>query len=281
MKDNLQVISLDPKKVWYEVVNNRQIVNKRTSYQEKDNLLKAKNFLKNKGIKINDIHYSIQVPSIYAWNENTNILSMSYCKGENLELLLRNPHTRQKAIPFLQSTMRFILAQHFYWQDYAPRNIIIDDETIYLIDFEKGLDFSITDLQTFFRNHVFEEYSSFLLPNECLISSEQIFLPSTKEKNKKINISDIKVKRIKSIAIALGYTDTISMEEYLNIQKMIIKAEEPFYNGSELVFPRVQLVKILEDKSINPSVYQKYANEILLRNNIVPQQFTIEEAERE
>ena len=47
MEDNLQVISLDHKKVWYEVVNNRQIVNKRTSYQEKDNLLKAKNFLKN------------------------------------------------------------------------------------------------------------------------------------------------------------------------------------------------------------------------------------------
>ena len=57
------------------------------------------------------------------------------------------------------------------------------------------------------------------------------------------------------------------MEEYLNIQKMILKAEEPFYNGTELVFPRVQLVKMLEDKSINPSVYQKYANEILLRNN--------------
>lgn len=119
------------------------------------------------------------------------------------------------------------------------------------------------------------------MPNERLISSEQIFFSSLKEKNKKINISDIKVKRVKSIAIALGYTDTISMEEYLNIQKMIIKAEEPFYNGSELVFPRVQLVKILEDKSINPSVYQKYANEILLRNNIVPQQINIEEAERD
>ena len=139
MKDNLQVISLDSQKVWYEIINNTKIVNKKTSHQEKDNLLKAKNFLKNKYIKINNIHYSIQVPNIYAWNKNTNILSMSYCQGENLELLLRNPHTRQRAIHFLQSTMRFILAQHFYWQDYAPRNIIIDDETIYLIDFVKGL----------------------------------------------------------------------------------------------------------------------------------------------
>lgn len=79
----------------------------------------------------------------------------------------------------------------------------------------------------------------------------------------------------------LKYQQYNKMEEYLNIQKMILKAEEPFYNGTELVFPRVQLVKMLEDKSINPSVYQKYANEILLRNNIVPRRFTIEEAERD
>lgn len=281
MGDPLQVISLDPKKIWYESASDKQIVHKRTSTQEKDNLIKAKFFLENKSIKINDMHYSIQVPDIYAWNETTNILSMSYCSGNNLELLLRTPHTRQNAIPFLQSILRFVLTQHFYWQDFAPRNIIVGDTTIYLVDFEKGLFFSIDDWQTFLRNHVFEEYSSFLLPNERLISSELIFSPSSKERNKRIHINGIQVKRIKSIAIALGYTDTISIEEYLNIQKMIIKAEEPFYMGTNLVFPRVELVKMLENKSINPSVYQKYANEILLRNNLTPKQFTSEKAERD
>jgi hypothetical protein len=192
---------------------------------------------------------------------------MSYCSGENLELLLRNADTRQSAIPFLQAMLKFVLKKKFYWQDFAPRNIIINDEIIYLVDFEKGLEFSTNNLQTFFRNHVFEEYSSFLLPDERLISCEKIFSPSTEEKNKKININDIKVQRIKHIALALGYNDVISMEEYLNIQKMILKAEEPFYKEKELVFPRVELTKMLENKNTDSNAYFKYATEILVRNN--------------
>lgn len=281
MKDSLQVISLEQKRIKYETVNNKQIVRKQTSSQEKDNLIKAKEFLKDKNIKIENSYYSIHVPDIYSWDDTTNILSMSYCSGKNLELLLRDINNRQSAIPFLQYLMRFILIHNFYWQDFAPRNIIINDQTIYLVDFEKGLDFSINNLQAFFRNHVFEEYSSFLLPNERLISDEQIFCPSPEEKNKKIHVDDIQVKRIKSIAIALGYDDTISMETYLNIQKMIIKAEEPFYNGSNIIFPRVALVKMLENKKINSSLYQKYANEILIRNNILSQNATDERLERD
>ena len=281
MDNKLKIISLDSNKIWYEVVNNKKIVHKRTSLQEKNNLINAKKFLTNKTIKINDKSYSVCVPDIYAWNENKNILSMSYCDGKNLELLLRSSNTRKNATPVLQSMMRFILSHHFYWQDFAPRNIILNDKTIYLVDFEKGLSFSIDDLKTFFRNHVFEEYSSFLLPNECLISAEQIFSPSPKEIDKRLNVNDIQVKRIKYIANALGYEDTITMNEYLNIQKMILKAEEPFYSESNLVFPRVHLSEMLENKTIIPSVYQNYAREILLRNNISPTQLTAKEIERD
>lgn len=274
MQDSLQIISLDSKRIEYETVNNRQIVHKKTSIQEKNNLVKAKKFLKDKNVMIRNSYYAIRVPDIYSWDNNTNILSMSYCPGKNLELLLRNADSRQSAIPFFQSLMRFILSNNFYWQDFAPRNIIIDYKTIYLVDFEKGLDFSIDNLQTFFRSHVFEEYSSFLLPNERLISAEQVFRPSSEEKNKQIHVDDIKVKRIKALAIALGYSDIISIETYLHIQKMIIKAEEPFYNGQSIIFPRIELAKMLEDKKINPSVYQKYANEILIRNNILSPNIT-------
>lgn len=271
MDNNSQVISLDPKKIWYETIGNKTIVYKKTSVQEKDNLIKAKIFLNAKSVNIEDTCYSIQVPDIYSWNQDTSTLSMSYCLGENLELLLRNPHTRNSSIPFLQSMMRFVLTQHFYWQDFAPRNIIIADRIIYLVDFEKGLDFSIDNLKTFFRNHVFEEYSSFLLPSERLITAKQIYSPSTEEKNNQIKITDIQVKRVKSIAMALGYSDFISMQEYLNIQAMIINAEEPFWDGSNLVFPRIELVKMLENKNIDSSVYQKYASEILSRNKQVCQ----------
>ncbi len=277
MQDSLQIISLDSKRIEYETVNNKKIVHKKTSIQEKNNLVKAKKFLKDKNVMIENSYYTIHVPDIYSWDDNTNTLSMSYCSGKNLELLLRDPDSRQSAIPFLQSLMKFILKHNFYWQDFAPRNIIINDKTIYLVDFEKGLHFSIDNLQAFFRNHVFEEYSSFLLPNERLISAEQIFHPSSEEKNKQIHVDDIKVKRIKSIAIALKYSDIISMETYLNIQKMIIRAEEPFYNGQSIIFPRIELVKMLENKKMNPSVYQKYANEILIRNKLLCQKSAEEE----
>lgn len=281
MTNPQEVISLDPSKLWYKKQEDKIIVYKKTSISEKDNLIKAKNFLNKKLIKIGTVDYSVQVPNIYSWDENQNILSMSHCPGNNLELLLRNPEQRSFAIPFLQAIMRFVLTEHFYWQDFAPRNIILDNKIIYLVDFEKGLNFSIDNLVTFFRNHVFEEYSSFLLPSECLISTKHIFSPSLEEKNKKISINDIQVKRIKSIAIALGYSNSISIEDYLNIQKMIIKAEEPFYNDANLIFPRIELVKMLENKNTDPSVYQKYAKEILIRNNIFLQKNTNERTERD
>lgn len=268
MDNYSQVISFDSQKLWLENTESSIIVHKKSSVQEKDNLIKAKAFLANKNIKIGDTCYSIQVPDVYSWNSHINTLSMSYCSGENLELLLRNPNTRNSSIPFLQFMMRFILSQHFYWQDFAPRNIIIADNTIFFVDFEKGLNFSVDNLRSFFRNHVFEEYSSFLLPDERLISAEQIYSPSIEEKEKQIKLSDIKVKRIKYIAMALGYSDLIPFPEYLRIQSMIIKAEEPFIGNSGIVFPRIELVKMLENKMVDPSVYQKYASEVLFRNNL-------------
>ena len=69
MDNKLKIISLDSNKIWYEVVNNKKIVHKRTSLQEKNNLINAKKFLTNKTIKINDKSYSVCVPDIYAWNE--------------------------------------------------------------------------------------------------------------------------------------------------------------------------------------------------------------------
>lgn len=275
-----QVISLDLQKVWYETIDNKKVVHKKTSYNEIKNLTKAQEFLKDKSIIVNDTKYSIKVPEIYSWDENTNVLTMSFCSGKNLELMLRNKDERATAIPFLQKMMGFVIKKHFYWQDFAPRNIIIDSNTIYLIDFEKALTFEVDNLLNFLRPHVFEEYSSFLLPSERLITTEQVFSPSNGDKNMRISIDAIKVKRVKSIATALGYKSYISREQYLNIQSMIMKAEEPFETETGIVFPRVHLVEMLENKAIDPSVYYNYSLEILSRNNISINTLTNNEEER-
>ena len=275
-----QVISLDLQKVWYETIDNKKVVHKKTSYNEIKNLTKAQEFLKDKIIIVNDTKYSIKVPEIYSWDENTNVLTMSFCSGKNLELMLRNKDERATAIPFLQKMMGFVIKKHFYWQDFAPRNIIIDSNTIYLIDFEKALTFKVDNLLNFLRPHVFEEYSSFLLPSERLLSTKQVFSPSNGDKNMRISIDAIKVKRIKSVATALGYKSYISREQYLNIQSMIMKAEEPFETETGIVFPRVHLVEMLENKAIDPSIYYKYSLEILSRNNISINTLTNNEEER-
>lgn len=280
MDNDIQVISLDTNKVWYENTATKKIVHKTTSINEKENLLKASTFLTNKHIIMNGQNYSIQVPQIYSWNDDSNTLTMSFCSGENLELMLRDKKKRKLAIPFLQNMMNFILKEHFYWQDFAPRNIIISEDIVYLVDFEKPLTFKVDNILTFLRRHIFEEYSSFLLPNERVITTDQVFTPTSKDKNKKINIEDIKVKRIQSIAIALGHTDFITYEQYLKIQSMMIKAEEPFISKDEIVFPRVELVKMLEDKKTNPSVYINYASIILKKNNMLVKQELNKEEER-
>lgn len=280
MDKDIQVISLDTNKVWYENTATKKIVHKTTSINEKENLLKASTFLTNKHIIMNGQNYSIQVPQIYSWNDDSNTLTMSFCSGENLELMLRDKKKRKLAIPFLQNMMNFILKEHFYWQDFAPRNIIISEDIVYLVDFEKPLTFKVDNILTFLRPHIFEEYSSFLLPNERVITTDQVFTPTSKDKNKKINIEDIKVKRIQSIAIALGHTDFITYEQYLKIQSMMIKAEEPFISKDEIVFPRVELVKMLEDKKTNPSVYIDYASTILKKNNMLVKQELNKEEER-
>lgn len=61
---------------------------------------------------------------------------------------------------------------------------------------------------------------------------------------------------------------------------MMIKAEEPFISKDEIVFPRVELVKMLEDKKTNPSVYIDYASTILKKNNMLVKQELNKEEER-
>lgn len=265
-----KIISLDETKIWYEHTNSGSKVYKISSVKEKENLLKTKSFIKDKHLKVNERNYCIKVPDVYSWNSDNNTLCMSYCEGDNLELLLRDPKYRDDALPFLQSMFRFIMKEHFYWEDFAPRNIILNDDIIYLVDFEKNLNFEINDKKSFLRNHVFEEYSSFLLPNERIINADQVFSPSLGEYSQNINVNDIKVKRIKYVALALGYSNYITKATYLNIQKMIIKAEEPFIEDEKLKFPRIDLVKMLENKNVDSSVYIPYANIVLAKNNIKP-----------
>lgn len=263
MKQMHEIISLDPNKVWYENINGIPTFRKITSLTEVNLLNYAKDCLEDTHMCISNKAFRINVPKIYEWNDNTSILTMSFCNGENLECMLCNPATRNFAIEILQATFTFIINNNFFWYDFAPRNILVDSENIYFVDFEKGIDNSISNIKLFLRHHVFEEYSSFLLKSERIFNSEFVYSLYTNEQDKILKTSDIKVKRFKAVALQLGYNDTITLSQLLNIQKLIINAEEPYIKAGEIIFPRIRLTKMLEDKLVNPKVYDEYAKFII------------------
>ena len=263
MLNKQQVISFDPQKTWSEIQGDSLVFKKVTTRLEVDFLNFSQSYLANKAVLIDRKQYYIKVPEIYEWDENRSVLTMSFCTGNNLECILRNTETHSIGVHILNVLLSFILENNFYWYDFAPRNILINDDTIFFVDFEKGIDTEIKHLMLFLRHHVYEEYSSFLLPHERIISAETVFSKYDGEVDYLIPISDIKMKKIKSVATALGYDASISLVQLLNVQKMIISAEEPYFKNETIIFPRIKLVELLKDKVTNPNVYEIYAKIIL------------------
>ena len=218
-----------------------------------------------KSINIIGNEYRIEIPKLHDWNEETKMVKMDFFNGVNLETLLRIISTRTEAIIFLNKLLEFILLNDFYWVDFSPRNILINknDKKICFVDFEKGLSFKENNLIHFFRNHVYEEYSSFLLLNERILNGEEIFKLQPSEKNITINKNEIKIKRVKAIANKLNYPNIITQEQFLEIYRMFLIAELPQIVSEQIIFPRVELEKILETKKTNPLAYEEYADKIL------------------
>lgn len=268
MTNQHEIISLDPTKTWCERLDGRFVFKKITNKEEVDLLRYAHDVLNGKKIVTSRQIFSINVPEVLDWDNQASLLTMSYCEGENLECLLCTSSTRAFAVDLLQALLKFIIANHFFWYDFAPRNILVGSNAIYFVDFEKGIDNSIKHIKPFLRNHVYEEYSSFLLKSERLFEADYVYSLYDGETDITIYISDIKVKRFKAVALQLGFTDTILLSELLKIQHMIINAEEPYMSDDGIIFPRVKLVKMLEDKLKNPQVYVDYAKLIVKASEV-------------
>lgn len=263
MDNEKQVISLTKGKVWKTNFNGKSVYAKKTNRAELENLLKGKKFLKDKYLNINEKIYKIDIPEVYNWNQEANCMIMEECVGSNLELRLREKERREEGVIILHSVLKFMIDNKFYWKDFAPRNIIIGEDIIYLVDFERGLEFEVGNIKDFFRENVYEEYVALLLPEERPISKEKI-LKISEEENKKIDLGTIHSSRIRRIAQKKKITNEISYTQYMKILDMILIAEEPKRNESgEVIYPIVELEEILEKKG-----YEHYIKEILMRNNI-------------
>ena len=260
MQKKHEIISFDPNRVWFEEIDNKKVCKKRTSKKEVESLMQASKFLMNKKLNVFEKEYELSTPEILSWNENTGILTMSFCKGDNLESIICEGKNRSFGVNVLQETMFFVLKEKFFWRDFAPRNIIIQDNNIYIMDFEKGIGNKNITLEEYLRLRVYREYSSFLLPEERGIDIDKVFTLRKNEDNKLIKV-DTCSRRIIILAKAMGYYPYMTDGQNQNMRKLVIQAEQPYRSNGEIIYPRIDIERLLEDKS--DEAYEKYARLII------------------
>ena len=263
-----EIFSLDKSRICIDKSGSTPIFRKKTNIDEVNNLLKAKNLLENfSNVLIKEKNYTIKVPKVYDFDDKTETIKMEFFKGKNLETLIRNKDTHTEYVYFLNYLLDFLISNNFSWGDFAPRNILVSSNEICLVDFEKQFYNKIDNLSEYLHNHVYEEYSSFLFLNERIFSIDDVFSIDS-FKNEKINIDDIKIKRLKYLAKTMfENNNSIYYADYLKIWKYILTAEIPFIYNDNFIFPRLFLSNILENKLVNDVCYYNYSKAIILLNN--------------
>ena len=245
----MDVVSLEEGKV---IIKDDKVV-KKSTVSELNNLLNASKMIKGHDICVNGTEREIKVPEVYNFIDNKII--MERCYGDNLEIMLRNYDTHDKGVIFTNQILKEFLKKKFYWKDYAPRNILIDDNNISIMDFERGIDKEDTELTDYFLDSVYEEYGSFLLPEERIFKVEDIF---ENNHNKIIHIEEINSKRVKNILKKLGYSNNIPLHAYALAVKMIVVNEEPYRDNDDIIYPLIEL-----EDYIAAYGYDKYTDRII------------------
>ena len=246
------IVSYDKTKTWITNINDMYIFNKKTDINEFNNLNLAKEMFKGYSILVENKGYEIYVPNIISWDNHNNILQLEYCEGINLEFILRDKNTHEKGVLILNSMLDLLVSNKIYWSDFAPRNILLSEHRICIVDFEKGFMDVESKLVDVFRNHIYEEYCLFLLSNERKNYVDNIFDIRTSEDDI-IKLDNLKNNRIREIAKLLGYKESILKSDCLKILKMILEVEEPYVEDGKYIYPGVILDKyMINNVSDNP-----------------------------
>lgn len=242
------VISIDESKIR----DDGQLFFKRTNQQEYENLLLINNKLSGKKMTIDNKEYTFHIPQVFSFQDN--VITMEKCDGDNLELLLRKENTHNQAVLMLNEILKYLIYNNIYWFDFAPRNIIINDSTIHLVDFERPLIFDKLDMNLYFKDTVYEEYSAFLKPNEKIINEKQIY-----ENASKLILPTQCSKRVLTILELLGEKEELKADQYYYIVRKILTREKAYNDKTgNIVFPLVVLENVLIQKG-----YEAYAKKIM------------------
>lgn len=236
----MQVISMTDGKIKKNFTAGKEVIVKQSSFNEIQNIEKARSIFKKHHIVLNGEEFQFHLPKIYDYQNGC--IYMEFLLGKNLELSLRNNHTRESAIQTTNCIFQYMFDKQIYWGDFAPRNIMIDEDNkkINLCDFERGIKLNISNKE-YLQNYVYEEYAAFLLPPERNFSETMNHIFTVNEVYP-ISFDEIKSNRVKSIIIETGLPmDKLTNQTVANVNKMIILAETPYKQNGIPVFPIIEL----------------------------------------
>jgi len=238
----MQIISLDKNRIIFT----DNFVFKRSDEREFNSLKEAfERVSQIANVKIGEVEYEIKVPKVISFSEER--ICMERCFGENLELKLRSKESHNEGVLILNELLKHFLENKFFWKDFAPRNVLIDENVIYIMDFERGIGRKNLSYQEYFVDIVYEEYAAFLLPEERIFELDKIF---EVVENTSVNFYLIKSRRVKEILRLTCDINNLTYENYVNAIRLIIAAETPKIHNDDIVYPIVELEDFMRENGV-------------------------------
>lgn len=251
----MDILSFDPNKVFFL----DQMVRKYTSRKEYTQLKRVINFLDKNNLTLEKEGLTIKTPSIISWDGK--ILDLEYLEGLNIEHALRDIQNPKRSyyLSLIKSFIELLKFHGFLWGDFAPRNMILNEEQsiLYIMDFERDLRFipSISNVlfSKYLRNYSREELACFLFSSELtnllddyLVIEENVLIPI-----------DTVISRRKKHLLALLFGSKLEYQtsEVRDVEDLLVKLATPIKISEEVIFP-------MEILDTNPFDYDVYINRV-------------------
>lgn len=260
MKDIYRSVSMDKGRIG--VVENSfgiHAITKRTTVKEFANTTEMNTYLESaKQFEWQDTLYRVVTPKIISWSENTEILTLEFKEGQNLEASLSSMDSRTQNVNFTQCFINWMKKSGTFWRGLAPRHILInsDQKEISLLDFErpntlKQNGFNDEEYTKLLRGLVHEEFCAFLFENE-----QHLIFPNFWDTNvfkQDIPLNIIHGKRVK---LLLEYFfgqlgETIQTEQLHFVYKFMSSIITPFFVENKPFFP----LKAIDETAREPKDY--------------------------
>lgn len=253
-KELHKVISLEDGRVDIADDNGQTVVRKKTKELEAVQLAMLGHILAEEritGIEWEGDSYAVGVPQFVDWNEQTGLLQMEHCEGENLENLLKHAQgeERHRLVNLTTQVVTWMRTSGVLWRDAAPRNILVDmsGRKITLLDFERPLvlkwnQFEDDEFNLLVRGNITEEFSAFLLPDE----QEKVF-PNVWQDGAQALIDKSSILSGRQIILTerlFGPQDEKVLVQHLAAaQRMMAEVVTPFFVDGEMFFPLLYIEK--------------------------------------